>query len=110
MICRSGRFTQPRLGVSSTTPLLVSSGPGAPTPTPRISAPGSSRRVCAMQRSASVMSRSTTSLCAGLRVGRLARERVQGAAVLGHASHHQVGPADVNAEDESHGAPPLQPP
>ena len=43
MIWRSGRLTQPRLGVSSTMPLLVSSGPGAPTPTPTISAPGSSR-------------------------------------------------------------------
>ena len=43
----------------------------------------------------------------GLRMGRLGRERVQGAAVLGHAPDHQIGPADVNAEDESHGAPPL---
>ena len=44
MIWRSGMLTQPRFGVSSTMPRLVSSGPGAPTPTPRISAPGTSRR------------------------------------------------------------------
>ena len=41
-------------------PLLVSSGPGAPTPTPRISAPGTSRLVWAMVRSARATSRSTT--------------------------------------------------
>jgi ribonuclease Y len=46
----------------------------------------------------------------GLRLGRLARERVQGAAVLGYAPDHQIGPADVNTEDESHGDPPLRPP
>ena len=61
MIRRSGRFTQPRLGVSSTIPLLVSSGPGAPTPMPMISAPGTSRLVCSMVRLASAMSRSRTS-------------------------------------------------
>jgi hypothetical protein len=47
---------------------------------------------------------------AGLGLGRLGGERMEGAAVLGHAPHHQIGPADVNAEDESHGAPPLPPP
>src|SRR2546430_13708892 len=31
---RSGKLVQPRLGVSSTTPVLVSSGPGDPMPTP----------------------------------------------------------------------------
>ena len=79
MIWRSGRLTQPRLGVSRTMPRLVSSGPGAPTPTPRISAPGTSRRVAAMARSARPTSRSSTSLGAGLRVGRLARGGERGA-------------------------------
>ena len=54
-------------------PRLVSSGPGAPTPTPRISAPGASRRVATMARSASSTSRSTTSVApASAWVGSLA--------------------------------------
>ena len=61
-------------------------------------------------RSASATSRSTTSLGARLGVGRLGREAVQRAAVLGHAADDEVGSADVNAEDESHGAPPRPPP
>src|SRR4051812_1550054 len=62
MIWRSGRLTQPRLGVSNTMPRLVSSGPGAPTPTPMMSAPLTSCRVRSMVRWARVMSRSSTSL------------------------------------------------
>src|SRR6185437_5383807 len=57
-----GRLTHPKLGVSRTTPLLVSSGPGAPTPTPTISALGCSRRVCSMVRRARAIRRSRTSL------------------------------------------------
>jgi len=44
---------------------------------------------------------------ARLRVGRGGGEGLQGAAVLGHAPHDQIGPADVNAEYESHADPPL---
>ena len=109
MIWRSGMFTQPRLGVSSTMPRLVSSGPGAPTPTPRISAPGTSRLVSAMARSASATSRSTTSLApASAWVGSLAVASTL-RAVLGHAADHEVGPTDVNAQYESHAAPPRLP-
>ena len=88
-------------------PLLVSSGPGAPTPTPTDLG---SRHFALGVRDALLGQRDQPVhhvARARLRVGRLAREGVQGAAVLGDAPHDQVGPADVNAEYESHADPPL---
>ncbi len=87
-------------------PLLVSSGPGAPTPTPMISAPGYSRFVCSIVRLARAISRSRTSRSPGFRAGRLAAECVQSRAILGNAADDQVGATDVNSEDKSHPTPP----
>ncbi|OLB12605.1 MAG: hypothetical protein AUH07_07685 [Gemmatimonadetes bacterium 13_2_20CM_70_9] len=53
---RSGKLTQPRLGVSSTTPVVVSSGPGDPIPSPAISLP----RAAAIEARASFMMRLST--------------------------------------------------
>ena len=107
MIWRSGMLTQPRFGVSSTMPLLVSSGPGAPTPRrgSRRRAPraGSGRwraRASATSRSTHVRRRRPprgSARCRG------AWSAQPSSATL---PDDEVGPADVNAEDESHAAPP----
>ena len=76
-IARSGKFTQPRFGVSSTMPLLrVERARARRRPTPRNSAPGTSRRVCVdgALRPAPT-SRSTTASAPASGAGRLARER-----------------------------------
>ena len=101
-------LTQPRLGVSSTTPLLVSSGPGAPTPTPAISAPGTSFRGLGDRPLCESHETIDDGRGAGLGVRRLGAEGAECAAVLGDAPDHEVGPADVNAQYESHAAPPRQ--
>ena len=41
-----------------------------------------------------------------LRMGRLAVQRVQRGAILGHAAHQEVGSAYINSEDKSHPTPP----
>ena len=99
---RSGMLVQPRLGVSSTTPRLRSSGPGAPTPTPAISTVGSVARVSAMDRRASVSRRSITLSAPGSGLGRLAHQSVQRRAVLGDTADDEIGAADVDAHDVSH--------
>ena len=53
---RKGKLVQPRFGVSSTTPRAVSSGPGAPMPTPAISLP----RAAAIEVRTSFAMRSST--------------------------------------------------
>ena len=81
----------------------VSSGPGAPTPDAedlrvRRFAP---RRRRWRSRPAHTR-RSSTSFAPRLRVGRLAGDGEHARTVLGHAADHEVGPADVNAQNESH--------
>ena len=58
--CRSGRSTQARFGVRNTTPVEVSSGPGAPMPTPMTSASGCFDRVSSMTVLAMIASRART--------------------------------------------------
>src|SRR5688572_11645658 len=53
---RSGMLVHPRFGVSSTTPVLVLSGPGDPIPTPTISLP----RASVIEARASLTMRPTT--------------------------------------------------
>ena len=87
-------------------PLLVSSGPGAPTPDPddlrAADFPLGLLDGSLGQRDEPV----EHVALARLRVGRLAAERVQGRAVLGHAADDEVGAPDVNSEDKSHATPP----
>ena len=109
MIWRSGRLTQPRFGREQHDAALgVERAGRARRRRPTISAPGMllpGLRRCT--RSASATSRSTTSLApASAWVGSLASAC---SALPSSATHpdDEVGPADINAEDESHDDPPL---
>ena len=87
-------------------PRLVSSGPGAPTPTPRISRAG--RFAPGRVDGALRQPHQPVQHVGGARLGvrRLGRRGQHGGAVFRHASDDEVGPADVNAQYVSHDAPP----
>src|SRR5437773_9906749 len=84
---RNGKFVHPRLGVSSTMPVFVLSGPGDPMPTPAISLP----RAAAIDARASFTIRARSE---ERRVGKEGRGRgaPEGGEKQGDDGHEGAGP------------------